>query len=886
MSEATKKLKEENAKLKLQINESKNKLKSRIDEVTVLYETSNSLAYSHNYREIITIITKALYKVLKYDACSTFIREFVSGGELLTFIAHPINNELINCVQSNILASITPFIGSPIDRSNVHIESQKLYKKTSKMLSKTQMVKSFFNVPLIFKEEFLGMINVFSTKEHAFAQNEITFLYTLANHLASHLGRLKLTLEQEKNKITNMVKSMLDGVIMTDSTKKIATINPAAMALLNLTEHKDFDESLIFNKLEELGISKYYEEAAEKKVPILGKEITTVTYPEKTLSANIAPVIDLEGKLIGVVTVLRDITELKNIDKVKTIRLSVIQDTKDIINSILDLDTLLAVLIEFILTISGSQMGSIMLIDNDKLTTMVHHNFPQKVSDTFSLKDGKTISSYTEEQKKPIYLENFMFNDGVLSQNAKITIDSYLCLPLLVKDKLIGIINIIHKKKKRIPLNKDDIDTLETICGLSATAIENSILYQQTLKQEKINQELKVAHEIQSNLLPKRIPQIENYTFGAISVPARAIGGDYYDIIQLSPKHIGIVVADVVGKGIPAALLMVMVKSIIHTKITSLFSPSQALNILNKTLIEDMSVEKYIPMFYGIINTEENTLTYTNAGHETPIYYESQDNKFLKLDTEGFPVAMDSDSRYEEKCISMGKNDYLVLFTDGIIESINQSGKFFGTNALKKILKDNHHLSTPLLVDKIYKEVLNFSTGAPQHDDLTLVIARNESQNEERNIKKEAFTETFEVDSSKEMVKFIREKIDSISKKMGFNEEAIHNIKLAVNEAHANVIEHAYHGDQTQKIIFQFTGFSDKLVILIKDFGKSASPMFIKAASNLEELEGSGLGVFLMKKYMDKVEYTIIPNEGTELRLTKYLNNSAFIKASASEPIT
>lgn len=868
-----KKLQEENKNLKKEINDSQKKLKNRIDEVTVLYETSNSLAYSHNYLEIITIITKALYKILKYDACSTFIREFVPGGELLTFIAHQINNELIKGVQSNILASITPFMGSPIDKEKVHIETQKMYKKGTTKSTKKQMVKSFFNVPLIFKEEFLGMINIFSTKEHAFAQSEITFLYTLANHLSSHLGRLKITLEQEKNKIANMVKSMLDGVIMTDAYNKLATINPAALSLLNLTEQKEFDESVIFNKLQELGLSKYYEEAAEKKTPILGKEITTATYPEKTLSANIAPVIGLEGKLIGVVTVLRDITELKNIDKVKTIRLSVIQDTKDIINSILDLDTLLAVLIEFILTISGSQMGSIMLLDNDSLITMVHHNFPQKVSETFTLKDGETISSYAKKIKKPIYLENFMSNDAVSSHNAKIALDSYLCLPLLVKDKLIGVINIVHKKKKKIPLNKDDIDTLETICGLSATAIENSILYQQTLKQEKINQELKVAHEIQANLLPKRLPQIENYTFGAVSIPARAIGGDYYDIIQLSPKHIGIVVADVVGKGIPAALLMVMVKSIIHTKIINIFSPASALNTLNKTLIEDMSIEKFIPMFYGIIDTEENTLTYTNAGHEPPIYHDAQNNKFIRLDTEGYPIAMVLDSIYEEKSIPVGKNDYLVMFTDGIIESINQSGKFFGSNALKKILKDHHHLATPLLVDKIYKEVMNFSSGAPQHDDLTLVIARNESHSEERDIKKEIFSETFEVESSKEMVRFIRDKTDAISKKMGFSEETIHNIKLAVNEAHANVIEHAYHNDQAQKIVFKFSGFSDRLVILIKDFGKSASPMFIKAASNLEELEGSGLGVFLMKKYMDKVEYNIIPNEGTELRLTKYLKN-------------
>lgn len=863
------KLDGENKKLRTEIKESQKKLKNRIDEVTVLYETSNNLAYSHNYREIITIITKSLYKILKYDACSTFIREFVPGGELLTFVAHPINNELIKGVQSNILASVTPFMGI-IDRSKVFIETQKTYPASKEKIIPGQMVKSFFNVPLIFKEKFLGMINIFSTKEHAFTQSEITFLYTLANHLSSHLGRLIITLEQERNKIANMVKSMSDGVIMTDAYNQLAVINPAAISLLDLSKQKDINDSLVFNKLKELGLSKFYEAASNQQKHILGEEVTTSTYPEKVLSANIAPVNDLQGKLIGVATVLRDITELKNIDKVKTIRLSVIQDTKNIINSILDLDTLLSVLIEFIMAISQSSAGSIMLLDDGNLITKMHHNFPQKVSETFALKNKQSIYSNTAKSKKPIYLENYMHNDEVLPENAKIAIDSYLCLPLLVKDKLIGIINIIHKKKKKIPLNKDDIDTLETICSLSATAIENAILYRQTLKQEKINQELKVAHEIQMNLLPKELPKIEHYSFGAISIPARAIGGDYYDFLELSSKHIGIVIADVVGKGIPAALLMVMVKSVLHTKITNLFSPSEALSILNKTLIEDMSIEKFVPMFYCIIDLEENKMIYSNAGHEPPLFFKHKDKKFSHLDTDGFPIGAVSDAVYEEKSLTMHTNDYIIMFTDGIVEAANPKGKFYGPTALKKTIKKYHNIATELLVDKVYKDVMDFSKGAPQHDDLTLVIAKNEAIKKENTQKEEGVSETFEVESSKEKVRFIREQTENIARKLGFNEDTVHNIKLAVNEAQANVIEHAYHGDRTQKIIFKFTAFSDKLVILIKDFGKSASPKFIKAANNLEELEGSGLGVFLMKKYMDNVEYSIIPGKGTELRLTKY----------------
>lgn len=852
--------------MKERIQKDEENLKNRILELSVLYDTSNSLGNALTYYQVIYNIMDAVYKVLNVDTCSILLLDFTVDGEVFIRINKPMDETLIKSVQKNILNAIRPFIGKQIDPSKVTYLTEKRYDETTHPSSYGQL-RSFANVPLAFKDKVVGILNVCSTLPNAFARNEMTFLHTIANQLSSHLGRLKMLKELEKSKIGTMIHSMAEGVIMLDDNNHLEMINPAARKLLNFEEDEIASDQLIA-KLSELDLLTPYYEAVVRCEPVLNYD---AVYGDKILSTNVTPVMDVDLRRVGMVLVLRDVTELEKMNRIKTQRLEIISKVNLIINSIADLENLLAFLIEFILNVANAEMGSIQLKDRNQFLTKIHSNFPDKIREGYSFVTGETISDYVLSMKDLCFIENYNHNPSV-SQSTKILIDSYVCIPIVVKGELIGAVNIVRKLENQSPkLTMDDIETLTTITSLSGTAISNALLYQETLKKQKLDQELKVAHQIQQRLLPSQLPILEAAHFGAVSSPAREIGGDYYDFFELEDGKIGIVLADIIGKGVPAALLMVMVKSIMQTHIQTYDSPKAALEKINNIIYNDPAMKKYVPLFYGIFDPKAMVFKYCNAGHEPGILFTN--GNFVSLDTDGFPTGAWPDSAYEEKEIHLQDHDTIVLFTDGIIEARNEKGKDFGFRRLKALIKRCESLNAEESAQKVRTYVQQYTGHHEQHDDLTVVFVKIGNFT----IKKDEVVELsppsgayeIRVTSAKKNIGVIRREVERIALELGFDHTDIYNIKLSVNEAQANIIEHAYHGNEEQEIFFRFLVFADRLTIVIKDFGKGIEQKTIKGEKHLEELEGSGLGVFLINKLMDEVEYkksTI----GTELWLTKY----------------
>ncbi len=851
--------------LKERIQRDEQDLKRRLLELTVLYDTSNSLGYSLNYTQIVGIVMDALAKVLHFDICTIFLLDFLPGGEIITRVSREVDPDFIKSAQTNIMAATSPFIKRTIDPENVK-STVSLVEIPHIKIENPPIMRSFANVPLIFKEEVIGMLNVCSTLRNAFTRNEMTFLHTMANQLSANLGRLKIIKRLEKSKMDAVIRSMTDGVIMMDSTDRLEIINPAAQDMLRI---KHPSTEAVLERLSQMKIQKTYWETSESGNPSLEQEIS---YKGTFFSVNIVPVFDSDDTHVGTVMVFRDFTELHKMNKVNSQRLEVISKVDAIIKSISDLDGLLSLLMDFIMTVANAEMGAIQLLDGRNFQTRVHANFPDKIRREYKFISGETISEYTAKNRNISLIENYLHNPKVNHQ-VKILIDSYICIPIMVKDHSIGLLNIARKYGTDQPAwSADDIKTLTTITNLSGTAIYNAILYQETLKKQKLDQELKVANEIQTKLLPEIIPQPPGASIGAISVPAREIGGDYYDFFELENGHLGICIADIVGKGVPAGLYMAMLKSILHTHLMSIFSPKEALEKINTLLFRDPVIQKFVPLFYAIFDPAQKTLTYANAGHEPATIF--RDTQIITLDTSGFPLGALPDSSYEEKTITLQEADTLLLFTDGFIESRNNKGLRFNIDQVQALVKHTPDISSTVFLDKLYTQLKQHLEPLEASDDVTVVAIRiNTAQTTEE--ESPLRVKKIRVTSAKRFVKRIRIETESIATEMGFSDEDIFNLKLAINEAQANVIEHAYFGSEKGDILFEFRVFSDRLEILIKDFGPGLGSKSIKGEEHLDELEGSGLGVYLIKTMMDNVKYNRTSKVGTELCLTKYLKKGA-----------
>lgn len=849
--------------LKERLQKDEESLKRRILELSVLYDTSTTLGNVLNRDDIVRLIIQALYKVLHFDLCVILLLEFVPDGELITHLRTPIQSDLLKEIQNDVISGITPFTQKAIDPEKITYSQEESYTKKNVL---TEPMRSFANIPLLFKEEIIGMLNVCSAEKHTFSKNEMTFLHTMANQLASHLGRLKIIQQLEKSKMDSLIQSMTDAVIMLNASHQIEIINPAARVLFSADSQLKNDEKLM-DLLIESGIYSLYQTTIDSQTFLTNHEIT---FNDKILNTNISPVIDNEDNPVGTVMVFRDITEIQKINRVKTQRLEVIAKVDQIINSISNLENLLNVLMNFILSIAHAEMGAIQLKLENQLFTKVHANFPDKVRNEYKFRNGETITEYVNRTQELYYIKKYFENPAV-NPNVKTLIDSYICIPIIVQNQLIGLIHIARKfGSTEETFTADDINTLLTITSLSGTSIYSALLYQDNLKKQTIDQELKVAHAIQKRLLPSTLPELPNISFGACSIPAHEIGGDYYDFFDLKKDCLGIVVADIVGKGIPAGLYMALLKSILHTHIPRFASPKKTLQEVNKLLFNDPVTDKFVPLFFLSLDPETLILQYCNAGHEPALLLRK--DKFITLDTVGFPLGGDENMVYEQKSMELEHQDILLIFTDGITEARNDKNQLFGQVRLKNLIRKHSTKPAQEIVDLCYKTIQAYCTNNTLQDDFTLMILKVDLKKESSVPTPSLISETiYTLTSEIKHIKWVRQKLEELAKTVGFSDSDIYNLRLAVNEAQANIIEHSYQNREDGKIVIKMALYTDHIDVHLRDFcDPKTQQKTTKGEKHLKELDGSGLGLFLIHSLMDNVETIKLPT-GTELILTKYI---------------
>jgi len=403
--------------------------------------------------------------------------------------------------------------------------------------------------------------------------------------------------------------------------------------------------------------------------------------------------------------------------------LSILNEITTAISSTMKVEEITKLIVSKCIQRIGVEQGAVTLLKEDQaepLKTFVR--VMDNKMDNVPYRLGLSLTGWMLKNQKPLLI-NDLSTDQRFSGISLGTerIKSVLSVPLKVKNKMIGHVSLFNKKEK--DFTEEDLRLLSIIAIQSAQTIEYARLYEEERKLVDLEKDLKVASHIQQALLPKGNPTFEDMEIFGQWIPAKQVGGDYYDFIQIDDSHLGVVIADVSGKGTSAALLMANLQACLRGQAMINRSVKDTVTKINFMLSRSTDMGKFITLVYGILNTKNKTLTYTNAGHNYPFLLD-KDGNVKTLESGGTVLGAFENFGYEEETLQLNPGDFLLMYTDGITEAMNDKGDMFEEERLLKIIKENKHLSTQELSQKIVDSVLSFQGSTPQSDDLTLVLLK------------------------------------------------------------------------------------------------------------------------------------------------------------------
>jgi sigma-B regulation protein RsbU (phosphoserine phosphatase) len=293
--------------------------------------------------------------------------------------------------------------------------------------------------------------------------------------------------------------------------------------------------------------------------------------------------------------------------------------------------------------------------------------------------------------------------------------------PIISNTEVIGVFDL--ESDELNAYSEDDLQVLGLLASQVAIIIEKVMLHEQLIEKKRLEGQLEVARQVQLELLPARDPQLAGYDISAYNFPTEEVSGDYYDWVQIYDDQIGLVIADVSGKGVPAALLMAFLRASLRAATHIGYSPHISMAKVNYLLWESIERNQFVTAIYGILDVTNKTLTYTNAGHNPPILLK-QNGELSFIDRGSIPLGMFRDTRYHEYYLTTEPGDVLMLYTDGVTEANDPQGEEFGRERLAQAVRANRQLGARELISAVHTEVLAWTDGRGATDDVTFFVIK------------------------------------------------------------------------------------------------------------------------------------------------------------------
>ncbi len=415
----------------------------------------------------------------------------------------------------------------------------------------------------------------------------------------------------------------------------------------------------------------------------------------------------------------------------KVATLSSLIEVSIIVNSTLDLDSVLSLVMEKAQAVMEAEASSVMLI-NEK-TGMLEWEVAlgevgTQVMQKIQLRVGEGIAGWVAQSGQPLIVPDVSKEPRFSNRSDEATgfkTRSILAAPLKVKDRIIGVAEVINPLHGKA-FTEDDLDLFSTFSRQVALAIENARMHRAMLEKQKLDQQLEAARTIQESFMPQAFPQDPHGRFevAAKSIPATQIGGDFFDFLMFENDTLGLVVGDVSGKGVPAALYMARLVSDFRLTSQRFRDPAVTLAKMNEILVERGRRGMFVTLQYAQLDVATGVVRFATGGH-LPVYWikrNSSTGDFISSGG-GAPLGITPETQFVPKSLQLAPGDYLVSFTDGVVEAKNFEMEQFTMQRLKNLL--NRQWSSPKeLVEHVVEAVRQFTQKMPQQDDLTVVALK------------------------------------------------------------------------------------------------------------------------------------------------------------------
>ncbi len=697
-------------------------------------------------------------------------------------------------------------------------------------------------------------------------------------NLPPQLSHIDLT-EVEQLLLTNAaVNAAANGIAITDLDGRFIWVNPAFSSITGYS----FDEaigkkpSILKSGMEdEAFYTDMWKTITSGKVwsgEIINRRKDGTLYYEEQI---ITPVRNNKGEISNYIGIKQDVSTRVEAQKAlqrQNQELIELNKAISVITSSLDLSEVEHNIVNTVRHIIPQAIGAtLQLIDEDgKIFTKTASDSLSK-NQEIQFKPGLGAAGIAIQEKRLVNIGNVFSDPQFLTGANGTPFRSLVCIPIIYKDRVFGALSV--EGDQFDAFGRQEERFLKLLADYAAAAIQNSqysehleemieqrtqelkLAQQQIYAQEQLEQEIKMAVAVQESLLPHHLPEVPGYAIAAVALPAHSVSGDFYDIFQLENNATNIVLADIAGKGIPAAMLTSTAR--ILTRISAEFNKSPALTLedVNARLYDDLThAGMFITMLYAQIRPDTHSFSYANAGHTEAILWRNATKTCQSIPVTGIPLGILADARLGEQEIEFQPNDVLVFYSDGITEAMNPDEQFFGVDRLKAVVENYGTLTPDELIKTIISQVDDFCAGRPQSDDITLLIVKALPP---------CCAATFPADLNQldNICRFIRSEAEP------FGSTFAYQVELACSEIITNIITHAYE-NKSGDIRVELAAFGHRLQVDLYDQGVSFDPGAIPEV-DLGQPHESGYGLLLAKQLMDLVEYLPDPSDGNHWRLVK-----------------
>lgn len=403
--------------------------------------------------------------------------------------------------------------------------------------------------------------------------------------------------------------------------------------------------------------------------------------------------------------------------------LSMLNELARVISSTMDPDKVIQNIVKSSLKAVDAQQGMITVVDEaapTEMKTRIRQKDSTSHHQSFHL--NQNILGWMMKHRMSLLVNDISSDERFPGIHTDGNQKSILCAPLLVRNQLIGILAVFNKREGN-GFKEEDKRLLSIIAAQSAQILENARLAEQERSLISIREQIQLASQIQIGLLPKEVPRIPGYDMAGRSLPAQTVGGDYFDFIPIDEHHLAICLGDVSGKGLPASLLMATTQATIRGQSVLTNSPKECIGRSNNLLFEATADDRFVTLFYGILNIHEHRFSFCNAGHDNP-YLISGSSAARRLSTGGVVLSILKSFPYSEDMTTLEPGDMLVIYSDGITEAMNQDAELFTDDRLGELLTQCKTLPAGEVINKVFAAVKAHAGSFSQSDDMTMVVLR------------------------------------------------------------------------------------------------------------------------------------------------------------------